>query len=108
MAAFLFRPTLPFSRFARRCRPFWHVIAFLHLPLSWEKVLATPLLRPYDSTHKIAAPRDLSPVYVRFGSQADVARLRSHVRFTPESGDTTGMSALCRLCCKSCQAGSVK
>ena len=24
MAVFLFRPTLPFSRFARRCRPFWH------------------------------------------------------------------------------------
>jgi ABC transporter substrate binding protein len=27
MAVFLFRPTLPFSRFARRCPLFWHVTA---------------------------------------------------------------------------------
>ena len=32
MAVFFFRPTLPFSRFARRCRPFWHATAFPQSP----------------------------------------------------------------------------
>jgi hypothetical protein len=32
MAVFLFRPTLPFSRFASRCRPFWHATAFPQSP----------------------------------------------------------------------------
>src|SRR5262249_47405294 len=32
MAGFSFRPTLPFSRFARRYRPFWHATAFPQSP----------------------------------------------------------------------------
>jgi hypothetical protein len=32
MVVFFFRPTLPFSRFARRCRPFWHATAFPQSP----------------------------------------------------------------------------
>src|SRR5262249_52905131 len=32
MAVFLFRLTLPFSRFVRRCRPFWHATAFPQSP----------------------------------------------------------------------------
>src|SRR5262245_24841096 len=32
MAGFSFRPTLPFSRFASRCRPFWHATAFPQSP----------------------------------------------------------------------------
>ena len=32
MAVFLFRPTLPFSRFASRYRPFWHATAFPQSP----------------------------------------------------------------------------
>jgi hypothetical protein len=31
-ARFFFRPTLPFSRFARMCRPFWHATAFPQSP----------------------------------------------------------------------------
>ena len=30
--------------------------------------------------------RDFSALYVRFGSQADIAVHSGHVRFTPESG----------------------
>ena len=44
------------------------------------------------STERIAQPEgllrcgNLNPVYVRFGSGADISRLLSNVRFTPESG----------------------
>src|SRR5262249_46315294 len=47
-----------------------------------------------------SALRDFSPVFVRFGSKADITRLLSNVRFTPQSGQTkrrhVGMSALCQ------------
>ena len=33
-----------------------------------------------------AALRDFNPTFVRFGSGADITRLLSNVRFTPQSG----------------------
>src|SRR5262249_10776692 len=39
-----------------------------------------------DSTHEPAAPQDFSPVFVGFGSRADITRSPSNVRFTPQSG----------------------
>src|SRR5215471_9331917 len=47
-----------------------------------------------------AALRDCRRVFVRYGSQADFAASRSHVRFTPESGQKADMLA-CPLCAKS-------
>jgi len=47
-----------------------------------------------------AALRDVEPVYVRFGSGADIRRYLDHVRFTPESGQIADISR-CPLCAKS-------
>ena len=44
--------------------------------------------------------RDFSAHYVRFGSEADITRSPSHVRFTPESGHGADISG-CPLCAKS-------
>jgi hypothetical protein len=44
--------------------------------------------------------RDFSPLYVRFGSGADIARSPDNVRFAPESGHHLGLfppPALCEM-----------
>jgi hypothetical protein len=40
-----------------------------------------------------AAVRNLNPVYVRFGSKADITRRSGHVRFPPESGQSADCAA---------------
>jgi hypothetical protein len=47
-----------------------------------------------------AALRDFSPVFVRFGSKADITRHVADVRFTPESGQTADVP-VGPLCAKS-------
>ena len=46
------------------------------------------------------ALRDFNPIFVRFGSKADIAPCLAFVRFTPESGQTADIP-LCPLCAKS-------
>src|SRR5262249_14333911 len=71
MAGFSFRPTLPFSRFARRCRPFWHTTAFpqsphirrLRQPEDWSP---TVRIEP----HCFANPLPTSTVFYAARNQA--------------------------------------
>src|SRR5262245_17545759 len=53
-----------------------------------------------DTTLPTAALRDFSPPNVRYGSKADKAALRRHVRFAPKSGQSGDMLAR-PLCAKS-------
>ena len=53
-----------------------------------------------------AAVRNLNPVYVRFGSKADITRRSGHVRFTPESGHSI-CAAGGRLVATSCPGSIV-
>ena len=50
-----------------------------------------------STTGGSAALRDFDPAYVRFGSGADITRLLSNVRFTPQSGQR-GLAWICLLC----------
>ena len=46
------------------------------------------------------ALRDFNPIFVRFGSKADIAPCLDFVRFTPESGQS-GRLSICPPCAKS-------
>src|SRR5262249_16001752 len=52
------------------------------------------------STAGACCTADFGPANVRFGSRADAVSLRSHVRFTPESGQMTDIP-VGPLCAKS-------
>src|SRR5262245_38877929 len=54
----------------------------------------------HTTRQEAAALRDFTPVFVRFGSGADITRLLSNVRFTPESRHR-GFDSKCPLCANS-------
>jgi hypothetical protein len=56
---------------------------------TWAKIRAGA---DNDLSLSAAAPRDFSPVYVRFGSKANIAPRLDFVRFTPKSGHACGFA----------------
>jgi len=60
-----------------------------------------------STTGGSAAVRDLDPVDVRFGSKADTAASRSHVRFTLESGQRADLQIVPHDGASRCAAGDL-